>query len=85
MQYGNSPRNPLVGPGTDTWDLSASKAFKIPSHENHQLMFRGEFFNAFNKPQFAQPGSSLGTGTFGLITSTAIANRQIQFALKYTF
>ena len=85
LQYGNSPRDPLVGPGTDTWDLSASKAFKIPRHENHQVMFRGEFFNAFNTPQFAQPGSSLGTGTFGLITSTANANRQIQVAMKYTF
>jgi hypothetical protein len=27
----------------------------------------------------------LGTGTFGRITGTAIASRQIQMALKYMF
>src|SRR5215467_9054095 len=85
LQYGNSPRNPFVGPGTDTWDLSASKSFKMPWREGHQLMFRSEFFNAFNSPQFSNPGSSFGTGTFGRITGTAIANRQIQMALKYSF
>ena len=85
LHYGNSPRNPVVGPGVHTWDLSASKSFKMPYHEGHQLMFRSEFFNAFNSPQFSNPGSSLGTGTFGRITSTALANRQIQFALKYMF
>jgi len=85
LHYGNSPRNPVTGPGTDTWDLSFSKAFKMPYHEGHQLLFRGELFNAFNSPQFANPGASLGTGSFGRITSTALDNRQIQLALKYTF
>lgn len=85
LHYGNSPRNPVVGPGTNTWDLSASKSFKMPFSEAHKLMFRSEFFNAFNTPQFANPGSSLGTGTFGRITSTASPSRQIQFALKYMF
>ena len=85
LQYGNSPRNPLVGPGTNTWDLSASKSFKLPWREGHQLMLRSEFFNAFNSPQFSNPGATLGTGTFGRITGTAIANRQIQVALKYVF
>jgi adhesin HecA-like repeat protein len=53
--------------------------------EGHQLQFRTELFNAFNTPQFANPGGTLGTGTFGRITSTALDNRQIQFALKYMF
>ena len=48
LQYGNSPRNPLIGPGTGTWHLSASKSFKLPWREGHQLMLRSEFFNAFN-------------------------------------
>ena len=30
LMYGNTPRNPLVGPGLNTWNLSAHKAFKIP-------------------------------------------------------
>lgn len=85
LMYGNSPRNPLVGPGISTWDLSASKSFKMPRLESHSLLFRSEFFNAFNTPQFSNPGGTLGTGTFGRITSTSVPNRQIQFALKYMF
>jgi hypothetical protein len=75
----------LVAPGVKAFNLSAAKAFKMPFRENHQLAFRAEFFNAFNTPQFDVPGSSLGTGTFGRLTSTAIDQRQIQLALKYTF
>jgi hypothetical protein len=85
LMYGNSPRDPLVGPGISTWDLSASKAFKIPRFESHSLLFRSEFFNAFNTPQFSNPGGTLGNGTFGRVTSTSVPNRQIQFALKYMF
>jgi hypothetical protein len=85
LMYGSTPRNPLVGPGLSTWNLSAQKAFKMPWLESHQLEFRGELFNAFNHPQFANPGSSLGTGSFGQVTSTRADNRQIQFGLRYEF
>jgi len=85
LMYGNSPRNPLVGPGVKTLDLSASKTFKPPKLESHLVMFRAEFFNALNTPQFSNPGGTLGTGTFGRVTSTSIPNRQIQLALKYSF
>ena len=83
--YGTSPRNPLVGPGLSTFDLSVSKAFPMLFDKSHELLFRTEFFNAFNSPQFANPGGVLGTGTFGRVTGTRADNRQIQFALKYTF
>jgi outer membrane receptor protein involved in Fe transport len=82
--YGTAPRNPIVGPGTHQFDLSASKGFRIYG-EKHRLLFRVEMFNAFNQPQFGNPGATLGTGTFGRVTSTAGDNRQIQFALKYSF
>jgi len=42
-------------------------------------------FNAFNTPQFGNPGSALGTGEFGQVTSTKAANRKIQFGLRYQF
>jgi len=60
--YGNSPRNPVVGPGKHTFDLSLGKSFKMPYSENHSLQFRTEFFNAFNTPQFANPHRFLGDG-----------------------
>ncbi|MCC6586507.1 MAG: TonB-dependent receptor [Bryobacterales bacterium] len=83
--YGTTPRNPVVGPGLHTFDLSFSKAFKVPVAERHALLFRAEMFNIFNTPQLGNPGGTLGTGTFGRVTGTAADNRQIQFALKYTF
>ena len=52
----------LLGPGANAWDLSVSKNFKMPWKEGHTLMFRTEFFNAFNTPQFNNPGNTLGTG-----------------------
>ena len=46
----------------------------------HTLMFRTEFFNAFNTPQFNNPGNTLGTGAFGVISGTRglNPNRQMQ-------
>src|SRR5260370_4554356 len=52
LNYGNSPRNPVVGPGVKQWDLSASKSTKMPYKEAHALLFRSEFLNAVNTPQF---------------------------------
>lgn len=83
--YGTAPRNPLVGPPLRTMDLSASKAFRMPWAESHEFLFRAEFFNALNTPQFGTPGGVLGTGAFGTVTSTQADNRQIQLALKYMF
>lgn len=85
LVYGNSPRNPIVGPGRHTFDLSLSKNFKMPRSEGHSLQFRAELFNAFNTPQFAIPDQFLGDGSFGQITSTNLPNREVQFALKYIF
>jgi len=83
--YGTAPRNPVVGPGLHTFDLSFSKAFRIPFAEAHSVMFRAELFNTFNSPQLNNPGGTLGTGTFGRVTGTAADNRQVQFALRYSF
>jgi len=85
LVYGNSPRNPIVGPGKHVFDLSLGKIFKMPYRESHSLQFRAEFFNAFNTPQFANPDQFLGDGDFGKITSTNLPNRELQFALKYKF
>jgi outer membrane receptor protein involved in Fe transport len=85
LHYGDSPRNPVVGPGIHDADLSLFKTFKMPYNEKHTLQLRVELFNAFNTPQFSKPDSSLGDGAFGQVTSTAIDNREIQLALKYIF
>jgi outer membrane receptor protein involved in Fe transport len=83
--YGNSPRNPLVGPGTNVYNLTLAKTFKMPYKEGHTLEFRAEAFDAFNTPQFSNPDAKLGDAVFGQITSTKIDNRELQLALKYRF
>lgn len=85
LVYGNSARNPLVGPGNNLLNLTLMKEFQMPYNDQHKVEFRAEAFNAFNTAQFSSPDANLGDGTFGQITSTKSNNRQLQFALKYRF
>ena len=84
MSFGNSPRNPVVAPGLHTLDASLSKSFRMPYKESQRLLFRLEAFNSTNTPQWSKPGATLGTSTFGIVTSAG-ANRVMQAALKYSF
>jgi len=83
--FGDAGKNILEGPGEKGADLSARKYFPIT--ERFNLEFRAEFFNAFNHPVFSQPDNYItdGPGAAGVITSTVIPERQIQFALKLQF
>jgi hypothetical protein len=81
--WGTLGRNTLRGPGLFNIDTSAAKRFLLT--ERAGLQFRAEFFNALNHPQFGLPGSTIGVGGVGTITSTQRANRQIQFALRLSF
>ncbi len=83
--FGNAGKNILEGPGEKTADLSLRKFFNFTEQTN--LEFRAEFFNALNHPVFAQPDPFItdGPGAAGVITSTVIPQRQVQFALKLHF
>ncbi len=84
QEFGTLPRNTgLRGPFQQQWDFFAAKAF--PIRENLRLQFRSEFFNLFNHPIFAAPISTVGSPSFGLVTSTTNAPRIIQFAAKLQF
>jgi hypothetical protein len=83
FNWGNLGRNTLTGPPIYNFDLTATK--KFPLGESRSLVFRAEFFNAFNTPQFTLPASTIGATGVSTISATARANRQIQFALKFLF
>jgi hypothetical protein len=82
-QYGNAARNILIGPGTINFDLSMGKHFAIT--ETKRIEFRWDAFNAFNRPNFNNPGASLNAAaTFGRITGAG-AGRIMQGALRFEF
>jgi hypothetical protein len=88
--FGNCPRNPIVAPGLDSWDIAIQRTFHF--HERFGVEFRTAFFNAFNHPNFAEPSPDLST----MITATADDGsfdshfgvggpRNIQFSAKFMF
>ncbi len=85
--YGDAGYGILLGPGQFNFDVSLIKTTVVGGiNENATLVFRSEFFNAFNHPQFNNPGSLAdSTATFGQITSLSVNPRLVQFALKYVF
>lgn len=84
--FGNSPVGLITGPGQLNFDFSLLKHFPVHwPRDTANLEFRSEFFNAFNHPQFGNPDNTFGSPTFGQITTTVVAPRVIQLALKLTF
>jgi hypothetical protein len=84
--YGNAGQSLLDGPPQFNTDFSLGKRTVVGGlRENAELAFRVEFYNSLNHPQFSNPGTSLGTANFGVVTQTSVAPRLIQFALKYLF
>lgn len=81
--FGNAGRNILTSDGLVNFDFSIFK--NIDVHDKLRLQFRAESFNAFNTPSFGFPGSTLGTPTFGVVTSTTVRPRQYQLGLKVIF
>lgn len=82
-RYGNNARNNVIGPPLVDLDASVSKSWRIT--EKRALEFRSEYFNLPNHPIFGQPGTTVGTGNFGVITSTRVDSREIQFGLKLNY
>jgi hypothetical protein len=77
--YGNAGRNFFNGPALLNSDITLMKEFRIK--ERFKTQFRGEFFNVFNQVHFNAPSSTVGSGSFGQITSAG-PGRVIQLALK---
>ncbi len=92
---GNLGRNTITGPALATFDFSTAKMMKLSEKTN--LQFRAEFFNLFNRANFANPARSnleifnvAGANAkplpdVGRITSTTTTSRQIQLALRLSF
>lgn len=87
--FGNESRTDptLRASGINNWDFALFKRTRFGPDEKLGLEFRTEFFNLFNRTQFAPPNTSLSSSTFGVVSSTASGTnpRLIQFGLKFLF
>jgi hypothetical protein len=90
--FGNAGRNPVRGPGYQSWDLALLKNFGAPTGLRAQ--FRAEMFNFPNIVNLDVPVINPTSGSFGRITgkgSTSGDNggrpgeRNIQLSLKFLF
>ena len=83
--FGNEPRVDanLTSEGVNNYDLAIMKSTNISERAN--LQFRTEFFNIFNRVQFAPPVGQQGSSNFGDILSQTNQPREIQFSLRVNF
>lgn len=82
LTWGNSPRNAVVGPGRDNWNLSLYKTFKFT--ERAGLELRADSFNTWNHTQFTGVDTGLTDGGFGTVNAVADP-RVFQFGAKVFF
>jgi hypothetical protein len=80
--YGNGGNGTLRGPGVAVYNMALYKDFAIYREMN--LQFRAEYFNVFNHTNPNNPGTTFGSGTFGVITA-AQQPRTGELALKLRF
>jgi hypothetical protein len=78
-QIGNAGRNILRQRAFFNWDFATHKEFQV--RERMRLQFRFEAFHFTNTPRFGAAGATVGTATFGQITS-ADTPRNLQLGMR---
>ena len=88
--WGNLGRYVARGPGYYEIDTALQK--EIPLTEQLKLKFRAEAFNLLNRPIYGDPGSSISSSSFGVITGQLNdgatgtgTSRRLQFMLRLEF
>jgi len=84
--FGNEPRVDanLTSEGVNNYDFAIMKSTNAWG-ERANVQFRAEFFNIFNRVQFAPPVAQQGSSNFGEILSQVNQPREIQFSLRVNF
>ncbi|MCC6164382.1 MAG: TonB-dependent receptor [Acidobacteria bacterium] len=80
--FGNTPRNYLRGPKYSQTDVSFMK--NIATGGRSRIQLRAEVFNLFNQVNWGNPGATLGTAAFGVISS-ADTMRRAELGVKFLF
>lgn len=77
-------RNNLRGPSFWNLDLGMAKNFRLP-WEGQRLQLRVDAFNVLNRNVFGLPNVNINSTSFGNITTSALAPREVQFAVRWDF
>jgi hypothetical protein len=80
--YGTASRYSIPGPGTVSFDASLSKSIRFGDFRNLEL--RATADNVFNTVQYSGVDTTLGSATYGQVTSAATM-RQFTFMGRYRF
>jgi hypothetical protein len=80
--FGNAGRTLIAGPGSWGLDSALTKQFKFT--ERYSFEFKTDFANMLNHPNLTNPNTTLGSPTFGIISSKS-GNRRIQFGFRFLF
>lgn len=81
-QFGTAGYYILEGPARHILDLGLSKNFEVVPGK--RLQIRWEMFNALNKVNYNNPGTTFGTANFGRILAAQPA-RTMQLGVKFVF
>ena len=86
-RFGDAPVGSVIGPGTQALSLSLLRTFKITEKVKFRLSAASS--NVLNHPNYGAPGLTLGTSTFGVISSLQSAEgagpRSLQLSGRLTF
>jgi hypothetical protein len=82
--FGNAPKDAMVGPGIQNWNISVFKSFPFKSEQGPRIDLRFESFNTFN--HFNPQGIDINNhdSNFGAITSD-YGPRTLQLGGKFVF
>ena len=82
--FANQAKNslPFYNPGFQNWNLALFKEFRMS--ERHKVLFRAEFFNWPNHPNWSAATANPRSATFGKVTSKS-SERNVQLSLRYSF
>jgi hypothetical protein len=89
-RVGTVHRNEFYGPGYNTTGISVFKDLHITDHVTSQI--RGQAYNLFNNPQFANPSNGTSGSGANIDTSAIVVNstrfrsaRELELAYRVTF
>ena len=83
-QLGTAGRNTIIGPGSETFNMSLGRFFTFSREKGIRGRFSINANNVFNHPNYSGVATTMNAQNFGWVTSVA-AMRSLNVALRFNF